>query len=623
MKIESPARGKFASTFVVFIIAGMLVAFGAAQPAAAQTSQTQSDLQTFWTGLYGNFRYPPDSPNWLNGFNNTLLAKAQPDECFQGVGNPANFNDLKLGFYANYPGNLNSKQLTACSKIVPGSNYATAPDDNGYAQPKTNQAYVWGLTEYNNKLWFGTIANTQCLVIEGMVALSSPILNNSWVCEGQKAASGHQDFRPPRAYYYDLTKNQLVEVTSEILAESTNDKNLFESTIGLRSAGSATDANGNGVVFLGGISLSGVNIFAFNAGTGKYLGSRSYNSPYDNIRQWRLINGQLYVGIGRTDGGEVWRWTGSMNNPFAFETVGSLLSNTKGDPAYLTFFNNRIFVSTWPAAQVPGANIMSIIMSPPFGNNGLTSADANDWQVVWNISQYEPEQSVQWATGGGALMAFGDSLYWGTMYVPGESLLVWQQLNPGASIQDQEAAILGTYRAAALFRGKNFGTESPPQVEVLYGNKLLPEYSSTTGWTIVPNNMGQTPEYGLAGFGNFFNAYIWWMAVFQNSLFVGTFDYSYLVYSEGSALTGLQLPPQLLTLAEQHFGADLWAFNSPGAPAVPISLNGVGNYLNYGIRTMLPTDDALYIGTANPMNLVTHPPDTWPLGGWELRQLTK
>jgi hypothetical protein len=44
-----------------------------------------------------------------------------------------------------------------------------------------------------------------------------------------------------------------------------------------------------------------------------------------------------------------------------------------------------------------------------------------------------------------------------------------------------------------------------------------------------------------------------------------------------------------------------------------VDKNGMNNPMNYGLRTMV-SDAALYVGTANPMNL-------HPYGGWELIRL--
>jgi hypothetical protein len=72
-----------------------------------------------------------------------VIAKAQPDECFQGIGNPANLSHA-LGFFTNYPGDLTESQKAACRAIAV-SDYVTC---EGQAQPKVNQAYVWGLTRH-------------------------------------------------------------------------------------------------------------------------------------------------------------------------------------------------------------------------------------------------------------------------------------------------------------------------------------------------------------------------------------------------------------------------------------------------------------------------------------------
>jgi hypothetical protein len=153
----------------------------------------------------------------------------------------------------------------------------------------------------------------------------------------------------------------------------------------------------------------------------------------------------------------------------------------------------------------------------------------------------------------------------------------------------------------------------------LYGSARLPQYAADEGWQIVDNNMSQVPAYGSAGFGNFFNNYTWWMEVFDDRLFVGTMDFLYL--GAAGIRDMFNFPDVLTRTFERFYGADLWAFPSRRAPAAPVSMSGVGNFTNYGIRTMVTTPDALYLGTANPMNLLTDPDDEMPDGGWELIRL--
>jgi hypothetical protein len=131
------------------------------------------------------------------------------------------------------------------------------------------------------------------------------------------------------------------------------------------------------------------------------------------------------------------------------------------------------------------------------------------------------------------------------------------------------------------------------------------------------------PLWGPAGFDNYYNNYTWTMDEYAGQLYVGTMDDSYLI-EEGLPLilAALGLPPDTpIPMPEATHGADLYRFPSAASPALAESLNGVGNPSTYGVRTML-ADDALYLGMANPMNLLTDPLDDKPEGGWELLRLT-
>ena len=65
-------------------------------------------------------------------------------------------------------------------------------------------------------------------------------------------------------------------------------------------------------------------------------------------------------------------------------------------------------------------------------------------------------------------------------------------------------------------------------------------------------------------------------------------------------------------------------FPTPDGKAQSVDQRGLGNYLNYGVRNMIPNGKGgLYIGMANPMNLRTNLKDAKPEGGWELIEMTK
>jgi hypothetical protein len=151
-------------------------------------------------------------------------------------------------------------------------------------------------------------------------------------------------------------------------------------------------------------------------------------------------------------------------------------------------------------------------------------------------------------------------------------------------------------------------------------------------WQTVSNNMNKEPKFGLAGFGNPFNTYTWAMANFKGKLYVGTFDWSFVLADLlSSGLAGLSVEGDDVTqLIDQvmldlpsnsaTYGADLWVFPRTDSAATVESQYGVGNYLNYGIRTMVAAPSQLFIGTANPMNMSTDP-NPGPVGGFELLSL--
>ena len=139
--------------------------------------------------------------------------------------------------------------------------------------------------------------------------------------------------------------------------------------------------------------------------------------------------------------------------------------------------------------------------------------------------------------------------------------------------------------------------------------------------------MGKKSLWGPSGYGNIWNTYTWSASVWNNRLWLGTMDWAFS--SEQGAgvigeLGGVSFPPNLYTTAK--FGADLLYFTSAAKPAFPESTNGVGNPTTYGVRNQVSSSNGnLFLGMANPMNLLTDPADPngfGGLGGWELLELS-
>jgi hypothetical protein len=505
-----------------------------------------------------------------------LLAQASPDECFAGIGQL--YPPLQAG--------------------------GTCPSGS---IPKRNQAYVWGLAQSGTKAWFGTAANVLCLA-GGRLGGTQPYQKQSWVCEfgasqyGRTyhlpAASG--DWRPPKAYVYDTAGAGLTDVTP---ADS-----KFTHTAGIRSAGTLGDT-----VFLAGPALSaqGVNFFAFSSSAQKYLGS-CQASMFSDVRHFIAVNNVLYAGVGNAGGGgSVIRWNGTPSQPFdntsstcGFEVVG-ILAGEAGDLTAYGPNSDRIAVSAWPN---PGG--AGIYISPAMNvATGLTSSDASHWGHIWRPSMYEPDAVTATTYACGGLAYWNGALYFGTMHKPGEALVAHENAyGQSGSYQQHVEVFQSTYRATTIWQIQNAETKTPV-IQLLYGEPALPKFDPGSN-SFLPASTGFTPLYGPSGFGNIYNNYAWTAAIFQNRLFFGTMDWSYLNAS------GVLPPPRPgFVQPSSAVGADLWRFDAPG-PAVAENINGLGNLLNYGLRCMITSSDgqALLVGTANPMNLATG-------GGWELQLL--
>ncbi|NJM55575.1 MAG: hypothetical protein HC841_06380, partial [Verrucomicrobiae bacterium] len=250
-------------------------------------------------------------------------------------------------------------------------------------------------------------------------------------------------------------------------------------------------------------------------------------------------------------------------------------------------------------------NRAGVYMSPPVPPGGLTAAHAGAWVKFWDTGDHDPDTVCAAVTGIGGLRSFGGHLYWGTMNIP---LLTSRAhtlvFGAPASNAESNLQLVNSWRAISIFRATNFQF-GIPQVRLLYGETNLASRSLLTGaWRTNFNASGQTPLFGRSGMGSFNNLYTWTMAEHRGQLFVGTLNIS-----------------GVITRFDANDGAHLFCFPSSDEPARPVSLRGVGNPANYGVRTMLSDSNGLYLGMANPMNLLTS--TNGPRGGWELIRLVR
>lgn len=566
-------------------------------PAWAPTAQAQLT----WGDVF-NFEAPAEAP--VN--SSERLALAKPDECFAGIG-------------VDYP------------DINPDGTC-----DEGI--PKTNESYVWGLTQAGigvpnftgDEIWFGIATNPQCN--SGAITTEpTPELTPSWVCEYGESELGRQglppyvgDWRRPSAYSYNLKSRQLTDRTPRDLN--------FSLTYGIRSAGSVGKT-----VFLAGPALTReVMFFAWDAETGDYKGS-CRASEVDNIRSWITVNGQLFAGLRQRDGtGAIVRWTGTPDDPFGGRSDYCgfrVVTTIPGFPAYMTSYaDERLAVSTWPTRVVEGDRVKitkgAVYVSPVLQPDGTFGTDVDvPWIEVWEPLDYEPDLVTATTYSAGGIAYWGGYAWFGTMHANAQAVNAHRcefSFCYGVPSGQQEILDLffNTYRASSIWRFR-VGADDKPEVELVYGESELPALVPGTK-TFESRPTGFTPLFGSSGFGNPFNTYLWAIQA-NDSLYLGTNDNRYVLDIDLGIITedaGESLLPGLATILQldeaRGYGGDLWRFDSPDAAAVPESVDGIENLLNYGIRTMITLDGGsdLVLGMANAMNLE-------PMGGWELYLLTR
>ncbi len=514
----------------------------------------------------------------------TRIGKASPDEFYTGLGK---------GYYP-------------LGQQPPGTT----------GQPKVNQAWAWGMTKAGPSVWFGTAANAFSMAGTGIFGIKIPYESEFNVSEYSKSQypgvtpflkSNIGDWRPPHIYRYQ---------PGHALQDVTPSDPLIPQTIGIRSAG-ATDE----IVLLAGPSmlLLGINVFAFDAVSGAYLGSKTI-IEFSDIRNWTTVDGVLYTGTletwAKNGGGAIVRWRGTRTNPFQYEIVGRI----DNEAANLVAHDGRLFALTWPVLSAMAANLLggkvtalpAVWMSPPLPTGGLTIADQSRWQNVWTIDRYDPDPVIARASWLGGAESFDGHLVWGTIQVPGSgSEELFKEFGEPKTLGLLVESFIKGFRGVPMFRGK-VSPDGVFQTELLYGDATVPVFTATGKgkgtWSTAATKAGPA-LLGPAGFGDPDNLYIWSMKVHEGKLYMGTFDWSFMRYGN-AYVKGESVPSDM--------GLDLLQMTSTSTPALLVSRTGLGNVLNLGLRTMISHESGLYCGTATAANLLTDTTDTLPEGGWEV-----
>ena len=215
---------------------------------------------------------------------------------------------------AEIPHSLQGKALTDscfCDYEHVSWEPCTAAQTSAGCDNRTSESYAWGMTRTADFVFWGTVADEQCLETPGDFHTLSGI-----ACTD----NFDDNWKIPSVYMYNVKTETYRSIAP---ADMTGvDFDRLNHTVGLRSAGQK-----DGVVMLAGfgMSLESVYLFSFNAESGDFLCSHEFDNSNDVRKFTQDDSHDLYLGVSRTDGtGDIFRFTGSLQDPCSFGLIANL-----------------------------------------------------------------------------------------------------------------------------------------------------------------------------------------------------------------------------------------------------------------------------------------------------------
>ena len=349
--------------------------------------------------------------------------------------------------------------------------------------------------------------------------------------------------------------------------------------IGIRSLIKFDSFSVKPALYAAAYSMSGIKILKstngvdwFDIPTGITQGTSS--------RSMMIYNDKIYLAV-MSDGEDLPSLLYSSKDPelygWTLETPeGNEGSNPKGTIWSMASFNNHIYLGT---SSSEGFMV--------WRTNGDTPK-INEWKLV--IDKGAGDTSNATAI---SLVEFNDYLYVGTAY---DTFSFISYVVP---------------KGAEIIR-----IDKDDKYRIVVGGPVM---KSADDKNIKRNH----PLSGYAnGFFNPYNLYIWQMKVYNNKLFVGTYDSSaaveptYELLIKNKEMLSQMMSPEIIEILilflrlqilvlskiKKFIGFDFYV-TEDGINYEVIDIAGFGNPHNYGIRNIFVSDDnIMYIGTANPFS---------------------
>jgi hypothetical protein len=559
-------------------------------------------------------------------------------------------------------------------------------------QGMRSSSYPWSTTTYRDELWMGTISSGWC--VWPMQNLELPFYLTTYESRFTGCSVQNVLGTPSQIYIYNFETGTQELVHEGTLAtggkEYTASKQrhegmAFASVMGLRAAGSFGD-----LVFFAGHHKHSNNdgwlrIYVFNARKRAFLGHRDLRG--DTTRRFKAItdengNEGFYTIIGAETGmmqnGEgptvMLRWVGTEQEPFKggnYLQTGDgqgagwdVVSGANLDKHYgmigdfqqfaHTDGTERLIMSSaaHPLLYDPDTgkrnpelheSVMLLSQAVPAG--GWTRDQLMDFEVVFGMDRYDPDESGRWGAKWGTTDIHEGYIYFGT-YHQGTNAGYLHFKKADRALYDKLTSskekhlefAINQWRASSVFRMKLDDIDAvaaqTKEPELLYGYSSFEVADETGTWVTTKNNLEVEPRYGEAGMGHPGNVYSWTSVSKDGQLFWGFFDafsgtHDLLFEADASwflLYPGFALPVPFSEylrdtsitrglydwaksemskkgLAEDFVpGGDLIVFEADGEARV-LTKNGFGNPCANGVRNAEVLNDRIFFATSTWCNL--------------------
>ncbi len=271
------------------------------------------------------------------------------------------------------------------------------------------------------------------------------------------------------------------------------------------------------------------------------------------------------------------RSTDGLNwNPIP-QAAGTFFGNTTAVGfRSMTVYNGRLYVVA--STGLSGEGPVYVSSNPAGGNNNFQKLTPSKMPPIYELANYNGFLYL----GSGGTTPFA---VWKTTGI--KPYTFTPVMTNGAYANPAPTTVV----SVQIYNGMLYlGTSNPPSVYRIHQDD---------SWDLVVGNPTTVPSTGqtitpLSGIGSGFNwpenQHIWRLGVYNNQLYVGTYDESTQDRNEAN-----HQDPAF----QAQLGFDLYS-TADGVNFQQLTITGYGDKFSYGVRQLVSTPYGLFLGSANP-----------------------